>query len=333
MAEATTFDIIAIGDTTQDIFLGMSDASVQCDLNGKDCKICFDYANKIAVDTKTDIPAVGNAANHAIGVARQGLRSALYTMVGDDVQGHLAHDVLHDEGVETKYVQFDPRNGTNFSAVINYKGERTIFVYHEPRDYRLPQMGSAQWIYLTSASGDGVQKLHQQVLSWLMENPEIQLSFNPGTYQMKLGIAGLKPLLARCGILFLNREEAARVLEVKTEDVKELIAGFLAIGVKTMVLTDGPKGAYASDGETIWYLDIFDGPVVERTGCGDAFGSGFMGALITGKNIQDAMLYGNANSTSVLQYIGARAGLLTIKKMEEMIRANPNIKPQEFAKL
>lgn len=329
----TTFDMIAVGDTTQDIFLGMSEASVQCDLDGTHCKICFDYADKIAVDTKTDVPAVGNAANHAIGIARQELRAALYTLVGDDVQGHLAHDVLHDEGVDTEYVQFDPNNGTNFSAVINYKGERTIFVYHEPRDYRLPQFRSSRWIYLTSASGDGVAKLHQQVLSWLMSNPEVQLSFNPGTHQIKLGREALQPLLARTGVLFLNREEAARILGVKTNDPKELIQGFHKVGVKIMVLTDGPAGAYASDGKTIWFLNIFDGPVVERTGCGDAFGSGFMGALIAGKNIEEAMLYGNANSTSVLQYIGAREGLLSVSAMKKMIAANPDVRPTEFAKL
>ena len=49
----TTFDIVSIGDTTQDIFLQMSDASVQCDLDGGNCKICFDYADKIAVEKKT----------------------------------------------------------------------------------------------------------------------------------------------------------------------------------------------------------------------------------------------------------------------------------------
>jgi sugar/nucleoside kinase (ribokinase family) len=328
-----TFDMIAIGDTTQDIFLGMSDASVQCDLDGTHCKISFDYADKIAVDTKTDVPAVGNAANHAIGIARQDLRAALYTMVGDDVQGHLAHDVLHDEGVDTEYVQFDPKAGTNFSAVINFKGERTIFVYHEPRDYRLPQLQSTDWLYLTSASGEGVKKLHEQVLSWLIENPEVKLSFNPGTHQMKLGQETLKPLLARTRVLFLNREEAARVLGTENLDPKELIREYHKLGVATMVLTDGPKGAYASDGKTIWSLGIFAGPVVERTGCGDAFGSGFMGALIAGKTIGEAMLRGNANSTSVLQFIGAREGLLSVAGMEKMIAANPDVRPVEFAKL
>lgn len=327
---APEFDMIAIGDTTQDIFLGMSEASLQCGLDGQNCKICFDYADKIAVDSKHDIPAVGNAANHAIGIARQGLRVGLYTIVGDDTQGHLAHDVLHGEGVVTDYVEFDTSHGTNFSCVINYHGERTIFVYHEPRDYRLPHLPDTRWVYLTSASGDGVKKLHSQVLSWLLENPGVTLSFNPGTYQMKLGKKELTPLLARCGVLFLNREEAARVLEVTTQDPQELIKSFHDLGVEIMVLTDGSQGSYVSDGKTIWYLAIFDGPVVERTGCGDAFGSGFMGALLQGKDVPESMLWGNANSTSVVQFVGAREGLLSVEEIEQMIAANPQIRPVEF---
>src|SRR3989344_104317 len=142
-----SFDMIAIGDTTQDVFLLMSDASLQCDLDGKNCRLCFDYAEKIAVDQKTDVPAVGNAANHAIGVARLGFSAAIYTIVGDDTQGRIAKDIFTENGVDTALMAFDSARGTNFSTVINYKAERTIFVYHEPRDYSLPALPPTKWIY------------------------------------------------------------------------------------------------------------------------------------------------------------------------------------------
>lgn len=327
-----SFDVIAIGDTTQDVFLQMSNASLQCDVDGKNCRLCFDYAEKIGVDKKTDVSAVGNAANHAIGVARLGFRAAIYTVVGDDTQGKISKDVFAENGVDTSYVTFDPQHGTNFSTVINYKAERTIFVYHEPRDYNLPDLAPTQWIYLTSASGEGVEALHTQVSRYLASNPQVKLAFNPGTYQMKLGKEKLQDLLQRTAILFLNREEAMRVLGVKDPDVAPLIKAFHSLGVATMVLTDGPDGSYASDGKETWFLPIFDGPVIERTGCGDAFGSGFLSAILAGKDIQTAMLWGNANSTSVLQYIGAREGLLKPEALEKMITKNAAIVPVEFGK-
>lgn len=323
----SSFDIIAIGDTTQDIFLKMHDASLQCGLDGGNCKICFDYADKIAVDQKNDIPAVGNAANHAIGAARLGVQAALYTVVGDDDQGHKAVQVLQENKVATDYVTFDTQRGTNLSIVINFRSERTIFVYHEPRTYKLPALAPTKWIYLTSASGNGVEKLHEQAEIYLAANPKVKLAFNPGTHQMHLGKDKLMPLLKRTEVLFLNKEEAARVLEVDTKDVEELINGFHTIGVKTMVLTDGSQGSYASDGQGIYFLPIFPGPVVERTGCGDAYGSGFLSAVVKGKALPEAMLWGNANSTSVVQYIGAREGLLTEDVLQAMIQENKKIQP------
>lgn len=328
---STSLDVVAIGDTTQDIFLKMSEGSLQCDVNDANCHLCFDYGDKIAVDQKTDIPAVGNAANHAIGVARLGLKSALYTVVGDDDQGHKALSVLEENKVTTDYVVFDKKNGTNLSIVINFRSERTIFVYHEPREYQLPELFSPSWLYLTSASGGGVEQLHSQVEAYLGKNSHVKLAFNPGTHQMHLGKEKLLSLLAHTDILFLNREEAARVLEVHTNDVEQLIHGFFEFGVKTMVLTDGPKGSYASNGKDIYFLPIFDGPVVERTGCGDAYGSAFVSAVIKGKGLTDAMLWGNANSTSVLQYIGAREGLLTPDAIEAMIQENSRVQPEILA--
>ncbi len=326
----TAFEVIAIGDTTEDIFLEMHDASVQCDLDGENCRISFDYADKIAVEKKTDIPAVGNAANHAIGAARLGLRASVYTVVGDDEQGQRARHIFAENNVDPRYVVFDQMRGTNLSVVINYRGERTIFVYHEPRDYELPELAPTEWVYLTSASGQGVKRLHSQVLDYLEGNREVKLAFNPGTHQIELGREELKPLLARTDILFLNREESAEVLNSKSRDIEDLTSGFHELGVKMMVLTDGPDGAYASDGSEIRFLKIFRGPVVERTGAGDSFGAAFLSAIIRGKSVEEAMLWGNANSTSVLQYIGARQGLLDQQGLRKIIDENRDIAPQRY---
>jgi len=324
------FDVIAVGDTTQDIFMKMTDASVQCDVDGHSCRLCFDYAEKIAVDEKTDIPCVGNAANNAIGVARLGLKAAIYTVVGDDTQGKLADAVFKENKVDTQYVAIDTEHGTNLSVVINFKGERTIFVYHEPRTYKLPELSETKWIYLTSASGGGVQILHDQVFSYLKAHPDVSLAFNPGTYQIKLGFEALKPLLERTALLFLNREECMRILGVETRDIPELMKGFHNLGVKWMVITDGSSGSYMSDGSSIMFESIYAGPVIERTGAGDAYGSGFLSGLIHGVSAAEAMSWGNANATSVVGYVGAREGLLTREKIDTIITDNSSVIPVPY---
>lgn len=324
------FDVLAVGDTTEDIFLGLHDASLQCDLDGNNCKLCLDYADKIAVETKTVVPAVGNAANHAVGVSRLGLHAALYTIVGKDDQGEQAKKVLEENKVATDYVVTDEQHGTNLSIVINFRTERTILVYHEPREYQLPDIAGVKWMYLTSASGKGLSALHTEVAEFLDRHPETRMAFNPGTHQIHLGKDELMPLLKKTSIIFVNREEAAQVLEIETRDIKTLAQGFHSIGIATVVITDGPEGAYASDGRHIYHLDIYPGKVVERTGAGDAFGSGMLSAIIHGKTLVEAMEWGNANSTSVVQYIGAREGLLERPAVEHMIKENASIGPKVF---
>lgn len=323
-------DVIAVGDSTQDIFLGMHEASVQCDLDGRNCRICFDYAEKIPVDEKTNVPGVGNAANHAVGMARLGWQAGLYTVLGNDAQGAEARKVFEQEKVNTKYVVTDDKHGTNLSVVVNYRGERTIFVYHESRTYQLPELEEAEWMYLTSVSGGGVEALHDQVLTYLSQRSQVKLAFNPGTYQLRLGREKLAALLQRTQLLFLNREEGARLLERPEADIKTLLVGLHGLGAVWVVLTDGTAGAYASDGRQTWHSDIFAGPVVERTGAGDAYGSGFLAALLHGKSFPEAMAWGNANSTSVVRYIGARAGLLTVDKLEALINENKSIAAQLY---
>ncbi len=326
-------DVLAIGDTTEDIFLQVHDASLQCNLDGNNCKICFDYGEKIAVEKKTVVSGVGNAANHAIGVARLGCKVSIYTVVGDDMQGKEAKSIFEKNGVDASHVVFDQKQGTNLSVVVNFRSERTILVYHEPRVYELPDFSDVKWMYLTSASGDGVHRLHEQVLAFLEKNSETQLAFNPGTHQINLGKEELLPLLKKASILFVNREEAARVLENETRDIPVLVKGFHEFGIKTVVITDGPNGSYASDGRNIYYIPIYKCEEVERTGAGDAYGSGFLAAVVHGKTIPEAMQWGNANATSVVRYVGAREGLLEHDALLAMIEEYKTVTPSTYATL
>jgi ribokinase len=54
-----------------------------------------------------------------------------------------------------------------------------------------------------------------------------------------------------------------------------------------------------------------DVPVVDRTGAGDAFSSGFTAMVAAGKSMEEAITFASANSTSVVSKIGAKAGILT----------------------
>jgi sugar/nucleoside kinase (ribokinase family) len=136
----------------------------------------------------------------------------------------------------------------------------------------------------------------------------------------------LKALYERADIFFCNREEAARILGGDTADIKKLLIGLRALGPDTVVITDGTEGAYAYDGGHALYIPMYPdtrGPY-ERTGAGDAFASTVVVALALGKPLQEALLWGPINSMSVVQQVGAQAGLLSRSELEHFLAKAPS---------
>ena len=53
-----------------------------------------------------------------------------------------------------------------------------------------------------------------------------------------------------------------------------------------------------------------DVPAIDRTGAGDAFASGFLSQWAHGAQLKDAVVFASANSSSVVNHIGAKTGIL-----------------------
>jgi sugar/nucleoside kinase (ribokinase family) len=317
------FDIITIGDNVYDVFIELDQAEVVCKKNN--CLLCVNYADKVAVKNIIPIPAVGNSSNVAIGCSRLGLKTALYTIVGDDDIGHATLKVYKQEKVATDYVKIDKKHKSNYHVVLTYKGERTILVYHQPRDYSLPPLAPARWVYYSSVSPHH-QILHKQVPAYIKRSGA-KLVFNPGTFQLKEGIKGLRKILEVTEVLLVNKEEAQRLVG-NFSDIKKLLTLLAKTGPKVIVITDGPNGSYCFDGHFFYFLEILKMPVLERTGAGDAYSTGFVAALAYGKDVKEAMRWGSANSASVIQQVGARAGLLKKSALVRLLAAHPHFKPK-----
>lgn len=319
------YDFISIGDSTLDVFLGIHEASVSCQINKEQCLLCLEYAEKIPVDTVTKIPGAGNASNAAVGASRLGLRSAIVSVLGKDEIGQEIMQGWRKEKVATPYVTFDAKHDTNYSTVLVFKGERTILTHSAPRKYTLPRIDGAKWVYYT-ALGPGHERMEKQLLEHLKKNPHQKLCFNPGTRHLRRGLKAIKPVIRRSEVFIVNKEEAERLLEDGQKPIHYLLLNLHKLGPKIVVITDGPNGSHATDGSHIWSLGIFEGPTIERTGAGDSYATAFVAALHHGHPISEAMRWGTANSWSVVQSIGPRKGLLDRIKMKTALRKFARVK-------
>ncbi|MEK9158740.1 MAG: carbohydrate kinase family protein [Patescibacteria group bacterium] len=320
------FDLISVGDCTIDTLLQVHDAEVNCTLHSDRCVICFNYADKLPVD-KINRKVAGNAANNAVGAARLGLKSAIYTIIGNDGTGTQIKDVFKKEKVSAEYLIHDPKKETNSSVVINFKGERTILVYHAPRTYNLPYKINTKWMYYTSVGPEHL-KLNKQVIK-LVKDKKIKLGYNPGTYQLRAGPKHVKEVLQVCEALFVNKEEAARIVGAQFDNRHYLMA-LHKLGPKIVVITDGRNGSFVFDGVKFWQMGILNTPVVERTGAGDSFATAFIAALFHKKSVSTAMCWGTCNSSSVIMKYGPQDGLLTQGGLEKFHRKYKHIHPTNF---
>lgn len=323
-----THHIVSIGDSVLDTFLRVHDASVACQVKRDDCLLCFKFGEKLPLTSITRIPAAGNASNIAIGASRLGWNAAIVSVLGQDALGDEILARWKEEGVQTRYVTRDPKHPTNAHTVLAFQDERTILVYHQPRAYTLPALKSTKWVYYTSLA-KGHEKMERALLAWLDEHPDVQLAFNPGTFQLARGRKKLLPVLERCHALFLNKQEAQRLLVTEEDDMKHLALGLRRYGPKIVVLTDGPTGSLATDGTTTLFCAAFPGKAIERTGAGDSFALGFIHGLEETGSISEALRHGSAISSRVILHTGPHAGLPSAAELQRLLTKYKKIQPKK----
>ncbi len=325
-------DFLAIGDTTLDTFLMLNhdEVKILCDLNKEDCQLCLNYADKIPVEEIHDSIA-GNAGNAAVSASRLGLSSFIWTIMGDDDTGHRALEKFKHEDVDTTYFEYAKGSRSNASTVINIDGERTILIYHSPKVYRLPQnLKPAKWLYLTSMS-QGSEVIFTQLIEYIGRTGA-KLVFQPGTFQLRLGSSRARSILQASEIFFANKEETQGYTGLSQPDIRELIGAVHKLGPRIVVVTDGPEGAWASDGKAVWHLGILqEVPRIEATGAGDSFATGFTCARALGHDIPTALRWGQFNSAGVIQKIGPQAGLLTRDQMHDWQGRYPRLKAKKLS--
>ncbi len=329
-------DILSVGDVVTDAFIKLFDdkAHEMTDDQGNKW-LAIPFGTKLPFDHTEVIKGVGNAANAAVAFTKLGLKTGFVTNVGGDSEGRDTIAALHERKVDTRFVHINPGKKTNYHYVLWYKSERTILIKHEEYDYEWPHLRKQdipRWIYFSSISKLALE-MHDELAEWLEDHPDVHLALQPGTYQMEMGAHRLHKLYKRASIVILNREEAVTVGGGNHKDVHDLLDKMHDLGPKVVVITDGPAGAYASDGNQRLQMPLYPDPAkpVDRTGAGDAFASTFVAAAARGMTLEEALLWAPINSMSVVQEVGAQAGLLSENELKRFLSKAPdNYHPKPF---
>ncbi len=316
------FDVITIGSATRDVFLKSSLFKVLRDPKHLENAgfptgeaQCFALGSKITVDSFVRATG-GDAANAAVTFARQGLKTAMVAKMGDDEVGR---EVAKELDAEAVTLLNDPQKGeTDYATILLAPdGERTILVHRgtplQRKGIPFPKL-KAQWAYIAPANIDA--PIMRDIFSTLKKSG-VKIALNPSGHYIKNNAKDLKAMIAESDVVIANREEAAALTDVAFHDEKKIFKKFDAMVNGIAIMTDGARGALASDGHTVYRCGTFKEKAVEgRTGAGDAFGSGFVAGFIRSNDICYALRLAAANSTSVIEHVGAQVGILSKKDFE-----------------
>lgn len=325
-----SFDVICIGNALVDTFLKIHEANEHIRLNSETHEFCIRYGEKNLIDDCQFLLG-GNACNLSVGLSRLGFKTALCAETGDDEFSQKIINGLKKDNVELTLLKQIEGTPSAFAIALNFANERTLFVRHVKRQHNFVFDGVlTKWVYLTSL-GREWKKAYANVLSFVQNN-NLKLAFNPGTPQIEEGVESYINIVKQSEILFVNKTEAQQLTGDSNEnDIANLLLKSKNLGPKTVVITDGVNGSWAIDenGKT-YKMGIIECKVVQKTGAGDAYTSGFLAAVILGFSIEEAMRWGTINAASVIGKIGAQSGLLTKEEMGKIALENKDFQAEKI---
>ena len=346
------FDIITFGSASEDIVVKPKNLTVlkyEKDSVEND-GVCFPLGSKIDVE-QIMFNTGGGGTNTAATFALQGFKTAFYGKIGKDNAGQEIIKELKNLKVNTGFVFTTNAKPTNHSIVIlSNTNDRTILAYRgaaELLDKKeiLWNKLKTKWIYLAPLSGllclprsesadstTGATTPFEDIVNFAKEN-KIKLAVNPGIAQLSL--PNFSEIVKKIDILFLNQEEASFLTKMPITNENEIFKKLDQMCSGILVMTKGGEGVVVSDGKYIYSAKPPQNRgVVDTTGAGDSFGSGFIaefmrpfdshsadsGQAAQGESarIEKSIQLGMANSVGCISQIGAKNGLL--KKGQEFER-------------
>jgi len=325
------YDITTFGSATRDVFLkskGFEEREEKRFFSKRG--IFISLGSKIPVE-EIHFLTGGGGTNTAFTFKNQGFKVSFCGMVGNDFAGKEIIKELKRKKIPTDFLFINKKHHTNYSIVLATKDERTLLVYRgaseKIQEKDVPwQRLKAKWFYLAPLSGNAL-RLFEPILKFAKKN-SAKIALNPGKSQLSLPKKKLKKMLNLADIVILNQEEASFVTELPYHREKKIFKTLDDWVDGIVVMTKGPFGVVVSNGKWLYRAGILKTKkIVDRTGCGDAFGSGFVAGLIratrnrqtiTSRSIEYAIQFGSANATSCLQKLGAKNGL--IKKGDNILK-------------
>ncbi|WP_068783487.1 carbohydrate kinase family protein [Paenibacillus phocaensis] len=269
----------------------------------------------------------GSPANIAMNIKRLGAQSTIASAVGKDRFGNFLLNHLIEAGIGTHLIQ---QVEQSTSLVVVTKSTSTpIPIFYRGADYHLKYSDILEQKIIDSkivhfscwpASSMPVRTTLEQVIQTARQHNCLicfDPNYHPAIWQHNEdGISYVKHLISQSDIVKPSEDDANRLFGEASYE--EQLENFLQLGAKLVVMTLGKDGAIVSNGVETIRFDTMATEVVDTTGAGDAFWSGFYTALVKGCTVKQGLKLGFAVSAYKLRYVGAVVDLPNLEVVQQM---------------
>ena len=254
--------------------------------------------------------AGGKGANQAVAAARLGAQVAFVCKTGNDIFGQQAKLLFANEGIDTRSIFSDAEHPSGVALItVDAQGENCIVVASGANAYLLPDD-------LKNAA-EAIEQSDIVLMQLEIPMETIEYVANIASAKGKTVILNPAPaqplsksLLQHVTILTPNETEAGIISGVAVTDLAsacEAASIIGAMGIKTVIITLGAKGALIYTGDFYTEIPVEKVEAVDTTAAGDVFNGALTVALSEGKEIADAVRFACKAASISVTRMGAQA--------------------------
>lgn len=259
----------------------------------------------------------GSASNFATQSSRLGVKTMLVSCVGDDAYGQLAVKSLTQAGVDTSCLLVLENQPTGiFVHTHDANGNRMDVVepganrFLEKRVFEEEKLLDAKLVHVAGSFPMLFDRVAEITTSYGMV-----LSLDPGRAGLQLDYENI---LKRIDLLFVNQAELKEYFKVNPTETS--LRNFAKTFPGIVIVKLGEKGAIATDGFDYCTSEVFEVPVTDTLGAGDAFAAGFVTAWMRSERIEQALHVANAVAALTITKAGAQNGQPSLEETARLLR-------------
>jgi sugar/nucleoside kinase (ribokinase family) len=247
----------------------------------------------------------GGAYILAVALHRLDVNVCWAARLGNDLFSRFLLEESRREGLDTSLFQILDHPLRSISVSFSFSHDRGFISYADPapeQDYRsLIAAQRPKWVYNLPFDG---HPLSRALVDFAHQNGARVYTDCQYT-TITLDEPGIKEMLGEIDIFAPNQSEAAQLTGLSDP---QQAAAKLAEFCPIVIVKAGAHGAFARAGSQSWHSPSIDVPVIDTTGAGDSFNSGFMAAFLRGEPMDVCLRYGNiCGGLSVTKRGGASA--------------------------